>query len=277
MSKTNRRGVIVLNKDDRYIQLNEHMTLMGGMIDNNPFYKSLRLTKTAEWIVRNREQVLYKIKKELALKKVSRLGYGKGINEAYDYILNYYVTNQDKDFQANYMGTDSHYRIEQYVLSSVRNLLRSMNSKDDMSAKKFGGVVSILGDQDTDNGTYGGTVRESVALTSEDTNDSLNIDYYMECFEYLYILTKEATQALRINMTPTLVFDVYFGDITGYTTEEIQDKHRLTTKRYQTILDKIQTDADTREGMMDMVSELAQPVMNGVVTELDVIQYNFND
>lgn len=276
------KEAFVFKRDQRYYTINDQVVMMGGYIDQNPFYRQTLPTNTLQWVMENPMLVKGKIARELKQPKTPKLGYGKTVQDVYDFITYYYATHPDKEFQPYYKGkideTGNPYVIEAYVLSNVRNLIYKMTSEDDMSAKKFGSIAAILpdGDQEAD---YTGTIRESYALGNRDEDyGRVGTDYYLECFDYLNALTHELLNS-RKSLDPEMIFQFYFGDLMGYSIEDLSqhyEKQKKTLQKLQTALTSAKSDPEVIQGIQEMLHELAYPVFEGHFTLEDLEGYQYD-
>ena len=265
------RGVkpIVFKATQRYYHINNAITLVDGLIDQNPFYKTTSVyRRSVMWVVNNREMVFAKIYKELKSPKIPKLGYGVTVDDIYGFILNYYMENADKDFQQNYMGRDSEYTTAAYILSNVKHLIFKFINDDDMSIRKFGDVASIVtGSEEFTPGQS--TVHESSVKGTDDSDEWMSKGYYIECFEYLYVITNDLLKRSK-PLTPDCVFDLYFHSLLEITPEQVQDRYQLTRSQWVRYLDKIKGIHIYTEDIKAMLNEIAGPAERGILRVEDV-------
>lgn len=263
------RSKIKFKHSVRYYDING-VQMYDGLMDNNPFYKVLNLTKTAQWILNNRDQVYNKIHKELKGKPNQQVSYGINSRDVFEYILNYYLEHPEKDFQEYYMGEEANYKIAQYVLSSVRNLIRMMRGKDDMS--KLGSILGIVED-----GEYGEdykplTVMSSKVSTTQDTDGIVNKQYYSEVFDYLSDLVREAVG--DDTLSKEFIFDLVFHSLTEVSEDALIDVYGITNKYWVTCKESIIKDEELAGYIREQLIILAEPVLLGQFTEEDLHKFS---
>lgn len=234
-------------KSERYYKIGD-LLMIEGMIDKNPFYDQLTLTKTGLWILYNAPYVQNKIKTELSKLNVS-LGYGKTIEDIYQEILEFFIFNPDKDFQENY-SEDENYTIEAYVLSSIKPLLQQLINKDDMNTKKYGFVLGITHEDETKPQTISNRYLE------QEDHISYNLSYYLEVFEYVVVLIRDATGE---ELSPEFIYDYLFSTIENIDEESIIKCHRI---KNMTKIKKDIANYEYKEDLMPLVKELATAVIN---------------
>lgn len=253
----------------RYYEING-VKMYDGLMDNNPFYKVLNLTKTAQWILHNSDQVYSKIYKELKIKPNQQVSYGVNSRDVFEYILNYYLEHPEKDFQEYYMGEDADYKIAQYVLSSVRNLIRVMRGKDDMS--KLGPILGIVDDGEFSDDYKPLTVMSSKVSTTQDTDVIVNKQYYSEVFDYLSDLVREAVG--DDTLSKEFIFDLVFHSITEVSEESLLEVYGITNKYWVKCKGSLVKDEELAGYIREQLIILAEPVVLGQFTEEDLHKFS---
>lgn len=245
---------------ERYYKINKKLTLIDGMFDHNPFFDEVRVTRASMWVLHNKKQVVSKIYRTLRQPGMPKMGYGVTPEDIYTYILDFYLTTPDKDFQVNYYGEDSGYRIAQYVLSNVKYLIQGFTNKDDLSVAKVGVIHSIISDTDEyDGGRY--TVRASYTKGVEDNYERVNQDYHMECFEYLMSLSTSVWS--MYTLTAEEIFYFYFHPVLGMEQDEYLNLVKKSIKEYRKMLHLMSEDEELLVDIRTMVTELAGAVSQG--------------
>lgn len=247
---------------ERYYKLNNKLTLIDGMFDHNPFYGEVKVTRASLWVLNNKRMVINKIYKELKRPGVSKLGYGTTPEDVYLYILDTYLTSPERDFQVNYFGEGSGYNIARYVLSNVRYHIQAYINKDDLSVSKVGVIQSIVPDSEEYEGT-GHTVRSSYTKGSEDNYEWMNVEYYLECFEYLASLATGVWVTKNIKLTVEQIYYFFFHSLLGISEGDYLKMYKQTPHRHNKLLTSLGEDPEVSEDIKKMLVELSGPVSMG--------------
>lgn len=263
---------ITFKQSVRYYKING-IAMYDGLIDNNPFYSVLTLTKAAQWILQNPGPVYGKIRKDLRMRPNQQVSYGIDLKDIYEYVLNYYIENPQKDFQEYYMGEDGNYHIAQYVLSSITRIIHQMRNKDDMA--KLGPVLGIVEDNQESEGYQPLTVRESVASMYEEDQRVVDTPYYIEVYSYLVLLVREA---LRDNsLTPEYIFDLVFQSVTEIPDEDIYERYQTTELKWNNARKRLVEDEELAAHIKEQIQILAEPIAYKVFSEQDFAELELDE
>lgn len=174
------------------------------------------------------------------------------------------------------MGEGKQYTTAAYILSNIRHLLYKYMNEDDMSSKKFGDVASIV--PDGDEFTQGQSiVHESYIQGSDDSDEWVNVGYYLECFEYLYVITKDLLRSTKAGVTPLMVYDLYFQELLGLTDEQVLERHTISSARWFSYKQKVRQLNDFTDDIKIMLTELAGPVERTILQERDILHIEVQD
>lgn len=186
----------VTNSDDLII-VNDCVIIQNGLIIGNPFYSKLTSNSTVEWIVKHKNEVRKSI--IFWLNQYKFLKSGIDIDDCFDYILNYFLENPEKEFKEKFFGEDSDYTIKEYIKLYIRlcvmNYIR-------IYIKEMQYRVNVK----TENEHY---LENNILYTSIDTSDSSQ-----ELKEYDSVISDKYQQFLEYDnlFESILKHENYFYD-----------------------------------------------------------------
>lgn len=113
--------------------------LKNGIIQSNPFSKSIRDSLAAQWMLNNEMKAKSKIREVM---KSQRLGTHE-VDECYDYAVSFFFENQDKDFDKDYFGKEGSttYHIDIYCFFQLKMIVYSY--RDEMK-RRLKNTVSLV-------------------------------------------------------------------------------------------------------------------------------------
>lgn len=123
---------------------NDCVFIQNGLIAGNPFVHRLDSSKTAQWMITHKKEVMKLIKywiREFGLSNA-----GLNAEDCFAYSLTYFIENKSKEFRKSYFGKGTNYTIrnylhvnlrfcihnyiKQYIKNPDKNIIVSNNSSD---------------------------------------------------------------------------------------------------------------------------------------------------
>ncbi|KTF59830.1 hypothetical protein [Bacillus amyloliquefaciens] len=166
------------------IVANGTVVVANGIIRNNPFSSKIVMSEATQWMIRNEDVVKKSIWYWFRHCKVS----GGNVDDCFEYGLNYFIEKKKRAFRKFYFGKESSYGIENYVLSSIRNVVQEYRSRMNDGHK----VVPFVTSEETDQfGAAVGKVEETVGSDTIVETGEMVVEsdekYWDERFEWLAV------------------------------------------------------------------------------------------
>lgn len=167
------------------VEINDVVTINNGKILQNPFVKRLDSSESAQWVLANENEVRYSIQRRFRDLKIR----GGDVDDCLDMVINEFNSRPELQFNKNYFGDSSNYRIREYILNRIKYIV--LRYKTDLNDKKE--VVPLLNSVESEN--YNGAVEEitvdnAILETSETVVGSDNVhwddlfDSLVDSFQY---------------------------------------------------------------------------------------------
>ena len=144
----------------------------------------------------------------------------------------------------------------------MRYHIQAYINKDDLSVSKVGVIQSIVPDSEEYAGT-GHTVRSSYTKGSEDNYEWMNVEYYLECFEYLASLATGVWVTKNMKLTVEQVYFFFFHSLLGISEGDYLKMYKQTPHRHNKLLTALGEDPEVSEDIKKMLVELSGPVSMG--------------